>query len=72
MKYTIVLQADEKGRGFTVTVPALPGCITQGRTKEEALANAREAIEGFIEGLRKSGDPVPEEKRAPEIASVQI
>ncbi len=72
MRYTVVLEPDENGRGYTVRVPALPGCVTEGPTREEALANAREAIAGFIEALEKAGEPVPEEKEPVEIASVAI
>jgi len=42
-----------------VTVPALPGCITQGANREEALEHAHEAIEGFLEALEKEGLPIP-------------
>ncbi|MFM9957012.1 MAG: type II toxin-antitoxin system HicB family antitoxin [Phycisphaerales bacterium] len=59
-RYTVVLTPDVDG-GFVVTVPALPGCVTQGDTREEALANAREAITLYIEDCVASGDPVPSE-----------
>lgn len=72
MRYTVVLEPDEEGRGYTVRVPALPGCVTEGSTREEALANAREAISGFIEGLKKAGEPVPEEKEPVELATVAV
>ena len=42
--------------------PSLPGCISQGRTKEEAIANIREAIAGYIEALQEDGLPIPEER----------
>ena len=42
--------------------PSLPGCISQGKTKEEAIANIREAIEGYIAALREDNLPVPEER----------
>ncbi|MGH8583465.1 MAG: type II toxin-antitoxin system HicB family antitoxin [Gammaproteobacteria bacterium] len=42
--------------------PSLPGCISQGRTKEEAIANAKEAIEGYIVVLEEDGLPVPEDR----------
>ncbi len=58
LKYLIVLEKNEDG-GYTVTVPALPGCITQGDTWEEAVANAQEAIVGFIETLQDLGRPIP-------------
>ena len=60
-RYTVILEPNYPEEGYTVRVPALPGCITYGRTKEEALERAREAIKGFIEGLEKMGEPVPEE-----------
>ena len=41
--------------------PSLPGCISQGRTREEALANIREAIQIYMEALEEDGIPVPEE-----------
>jgi predicted RNase H-like HicB family nuclease len=72
MRYTVLIEPDEEARGYTVRVPALPGCITEGRTREEALANAREAILGFIEGLQKAGEPVPEEKEPVEVATVAV
>jgi antitoxin HicB len=56
--YRIHLEPAAEG-GFTVTVPALPGCITEADTYEQAIANAREAIEGFVEALELPGQPVP-------------
>ena len=58
--YTIVLEQEADG-GYVVTVPVLPGCISEGNTREEALANIREAIELYIESCIENGDPVPEE-----------
>lgn len=60
-KYTVILEPNYPEEGYTVRVPALPGCITYGRTREQALERAKEAIEGFIEGLQKAGELVPEE-----------
>ncbi len=48
MKLTIVLEPQKEG-GFTVYVPSLPGCISQGETKEEAINNIKEAIELYLE-----------------------
>jgi predicted RNase H-like HicB family nuclease len=56
--YTIHLQRAEEG-GYVVTVPALPGCVTQGETFEEAVAMAREDIEGYLETLIDLGKPLP-------------
>lgn len=60
MRYTVVLQR-EPDAGYVVTVPTLPGCVTQGDTRDEALANAREAIALDIEDCRVAGEPVPTE-----------
>jgi predicted RNase H-like HicB family nuclease len=48
MKFKVVLEPSDEG-GFTVYVPALPGCISEGDTREEALANIQEAIELYLE-----------------------
>jgi len=48
MELTIVLEPQEEG-GFTVYVPSLPGCISQGETKEQAIKNIKEAIELYLE-----------------------
>jgi antitoxin HicB len=57
-EYEVVLTPEEKG-GYSVTVPALPGCNSQGETREEALAMIREAIELYLESLEAHGDPIP-------------
>jgi len=58
MKYRVYLEPDEDGV-FMATCPALPGCVSEGRTRVEATANIREAIEGYLKSLRKHGDPLP-------------
>ena len=60
MRYTVVLEREDDG-GFVVSVPALPGCLSQGDTRAEALENVREAIELCVEDCRDAGDPVPTE-----------
>ncbi len=72
--YRIVLTPApaEEGGGYTVTVPALPGCVTEGDTLEEAIAMVRDAIEGYIESLRKHGEPIPEDEPASEPATLTI
>lgn len=57
-EFEVVLQPEEDG-GFSVSVPALPGCNTQGETRGEALAMVREAIQGYIKSLVARGDPIP-------------
>jgi predicted RNase H-like HicB family nuclease len=58
MRYTVVLEQEPDG-GYVVSVPALSGCVSQGDTRAEALANIREAIALYIEDCRDAGDPVP-------------
>lgn len=71
--YTVHLEPAEEG-GYVVTVPALPGCITQGDTYGEALAMAEDCIRGFVEALVKAGQPVPREadQRKPVEALIEI
>jgi antitoxin HicB len=57
-EYRIVLIPEAEG-GFSVVVPALPGCFTQGETREEALTMAREAIELHLESLSEHGEAIP-------------
>ena len=58
MKYRVIIEQDEDGI-FVADVPSLPGCVSQGATRLEALANAREAIEVYVESLVAHGEPVP-------------
>ena len=66
----VVLIPDETG-GFTVEVPSLPGCISEGDTVDEALDNIRDAISLHIESLKAHGEPVPDDVPAPiQVATV--
>jgi predicted RNase H-like HicB family nuclease len=56
----VILYPGETGY-WVAECPSLPGCVSQGPSKEEAIANVREAIEGYILALREDGLPVPEE-----------
>ena len=71
-QYTVVLDPDERGRGYTVIVPALPGCVTQGHTRKEALTRAREAIAAYIASLEAEGEPVPEEKTPLQVLRIAV
>lgn len=71
-RYTLLLTPDPEEGGYTVTVPALPGCITEGDTVEEVIENAKEAIALYVEDLEASGEPVPEEGVAPELMTVEV
>jgi predicted RNase H-like HicB family nuclease len=59
----VILYQDEE-QYWIVECPSLKGCISQGRTKQEALANIKEAISGYIAALQEDGLPIPEEKFA--------
>ncbi len=56
--FNVVLRPEPEG-GFTATVPALPGCVTHGRTLAEAKKMAKDAIAGYIESLKKHKEPIP-------------
>ncbi len=71
-RYTIILHPDEDEGGYTVTVPALPGCVTQGETLEEAIAMAKDAIRLHIEGLIADGEFVPEEHEHPQAITIDV
>ncbi len=58
-RYTAVFEREQDG-GFSVYVPDLPGCASQGDTHDEALANIREAVDCYLEGLKADGLTVPE------------
>jgi len=53
-------------------VPALPGCVTQGETLEDAIAMARDAIRGYLEALTKDGQPIPEEHEHPQALTISV
>jgi predicted RNase H-like HicB family nuclease len=69
--YSILVDPDPEG-GYTVTVPALPGCVTQGETTEECVAHAREAMALYVEDLVASGEPIPDEKEHRQILQVSV
>jgi predicted RNase H-like HicB family nuclease len=70
--YTILLDPDLDDGGYTVTVPALPGCITEGESVVECIQNAEEAIRLYLADLRDSGEPVPEEKVVPQAITITV
>jgi antitoxin HicB len=59
---TVILDPDPEDGGYTVLVPALPGCVTDGATLEEVLANAREAISLTLEDLAAHDEPILEDR----------
>ncbi len=61
--YRILLTPKEEG-GFSVSVPVLPGCFTQGETIEEAIEMAKGAISLYVESLEEGGEPVPDDSKS--------
>ena len=62
--FTVLFEPAEEG-GYVVTCPALPGLVTEGDTLEEARTMASDAIRGYLESLRKDGQPIPTDKAVP-------
>jgi antitoxin HicB len=58
LRYRVLITEDEDGQ-FVVECPSLPGCISQGETRELAIENIQDAIKGYLESLKKHGDPIP-------------
>lgn len=60
-RYTVVLEWEAEAPGYSVVVPALPGCASQGATVEEALTNVKEAIMLHVVCLEEDGEPIPDD-----------
>ncbi len=58
MKFRVIIEQDEDGI-FIAECPSLPGCVSQGNTRQEALENIKDAIQGYLESLRKHNEPIP-------------
>jgi antitoxin HicB len=71
LRFYVHLQPAEEG-GYIAAAPALPGCVTQGETKEEALTMIRDAIAGYLASLRKHGEPIPQGLRNAEVEVVEV
>lgn len=69
LKYTAVFEPEEVG-GYSVTIPALLGCVSQGETFEEALKNIKEAAELYLEDLK--GSEIPREEKPIVVSPIQV
>ena len=58
MKFRIIIEEDEDGV-FVAECPSLPGCVSQGKTRAEAVRNIKDAMKGYIESLKKHNEPIP-------------
>jgi len=65
-EYTAFFEANERG-GYTVTVPVLPGLVTEGKNLEHARDMAKDAIRCYIEGLKKAKEPIPVERESAQL-----
>jgi predicted RNase H-like HicB family nuclease len=70
LRYTVLIYSDDGA--YSVRVPSLPGCVTFGRTVDEALAMARDAIAVYVATLRDRGDEVPEEDGVPLVTILEV
>lgn len=70
-QYTAVFEPAEEG-GYVVTVPALPGLVTEGDTLEEARAMVKDAIRGYLESLMKHGEEIPVEPGPASVERVAV
>lgn len=71
IQFNIIFRPEPKG-GFTVIVPALPGCVTYGKTLKEAKEMAMDAVSGYLHSLKKHGDPVPSSDEESFVSSIRI
>ena len=69
-EYSVVIEREEDGT-YSVYVPDLPGCASMGNTRRQVLANVREAMACYLEGLRKLGRPVPKRRTRVEVVRVK-
>ena len=58
MKFRVIIEQDEDGM-FVVHCPSLPGCVSQGSTRNEALSNIGDAIQGYLQSLKTHDEPIP-------------
>lgn len=71
-QFSIVLEPETEEGGFSVAVPALPGCRTQGENVEECIERAREAIAAWIADAEANGEPIPSETIRPQVITIEV
>ena len=71
-QYSIVLEPETEDGGYSVAVPALPGCRTQGKSVEECIERARKAIAVWIADAEANGEPVPSETIRPQVITIDV
>ncbi len=58
MKFRVIIEQDEDSV-YIISCPTLPGCVSQGKTRDEAIKNIKDAIQGYLTSLKKHDEPVP-------------
>ncbi len=71
-QYTAVFEPDKKSGGFTVTIPSLPGCISEGDTFEQAVLNIQEAAELYLDVMKQKKTAIPWEEKGVVVAPIQV
>jgi antitoxin HicB len=71
-RYTAVFEPDPENGGFTATVPALPGCISEGETFEQAVENIKEAAALYLEVMKSRGEELAEQEDGVIVALIQV
>ena len=71
LKYTAIFEPDREDGGYVVSIPALPGCLSQGETFEEAAVNIKEAAELYLEVLKEKNEEIPVEENSV-VAPVEV
>ena len=71
-QYTAIFEPAKKSGGFTVTIPSLPGCISEGETFEEASQNIQEAASLYLEVMGESKIEIPEEEKRIIVAPIEV
>lgn len=71
LRYTVVVVPGDED-GFVATVPALPGCVTQGRTLDQTLERIKDAIRGYLEVTQAQGESIPVEAEPPTLTQVEV
>lgn len=71
LTYDVIFEEQEEG-GYTVTVPSLPGCVSEGDTFEEAKANIEDAIKLYLEDLVEDGEEIPSHKKSVFLGQIEV
>ena len=71
-QFTIVLEPEPEEGEYSVSVPTLPGCRSQGETVEECIERAKEAIAAWIADARAAGEPIPSEVLRPQAITIDV